>query len=108
MFIAGSYRVPLFFIEFLINIAGYFVIRYGIGVGLKKYKQPLDMAIFYAVWYGLTRVVPEPLRDPSFNMGTGGEWSYIWGYVFAAAGLLAIVGNHLRPLLHKRKKQAVE
>lgn len=107
MFIAGSYRVPLFFIEFLINIAGYFVIRYGIGVGLKKYKQPLDMAIFYAVWYGLTRVVLEPLRDPSFNMGTGGEWSYIWGYVFAAAGLLAIVGNHL-VRYYIKKKQAVE
>ena len=106
MFIGGHYRVPLFFIEFLTNIAGYFVIRYGIGEGLKKYKQPLDMAFAYAIWYGLTRVILEPLRDPSFNMGTGGEWSYVWGYVFAGIGVIAIIINHV-VCYYVNKKQRV-
>lgn len=103
MFISGSYRVPLFFIEFLTNIAGFLAIRYGIGEALKKYKQPLDMSFSYAIWYGLTRVILEPLRDPSFNMGTGGEWSFIWGYVFAAVGVVAIILNHV--IRHQLKKR---
>ena len=95
MFIEGSYRVPLFFIESMTNIAGYFAIRYGIGHGLKKYRQPLDMAFSYLIWYGLTRVIMEPLRDSTYNMGTDGQWSYIWGYVMMAGGILLIVGNHI-------------
>ncbi len=109
MFIGGSFRVPLFFIESMSNILGFFVIRYGVGEALKRYKQPLDMAFSYAIWYGLTRVILEPLRDPSFNMGTGGEWSYIWGYVFAAVGVLAIVVNHVvRFYINKKKSITVD
>lgn len=95
MFIEGSYRVPLFFIESMTNIAGYFAIRYGVGHGLKKYRQPLDMAFSYLIWYGLTRVIMEPLRDSTYNMGTDGQWSYIWGYVMMIGGVLLIVGNHI-------------
>lgn len=106
MFIEGSYRVPLFFIESMTNIAGYFAIRYGLGIGLKNVKQPLDMAFSYLIWYGLTRVIMEPLRDTSFNMGTDGNWSYIWGFVFVGVGILLIVGNHvIRYMLTKKKVQ---
>jgi len=34
-------------------------------------------------------------------MGDGGDWSFIWGWVFFAVGLLAIAANHL---LFKPKK----
>jgi hypothetical protein len=44
----------------------------------------------------------EPLRDNNFNMGTGGNWSFIWGWVFFSVGLLAIVINHI--LLKPKKK----
>lgn len=104
MFIEGSYRVPLFFIEGVVNVLGFFVLRYGIGEGLKKWKLPLDIAFGYATWYGLTRVVMEPLRDPLYNMGQNGSWSYIWGIVFAVAGILAIVINHLIHHFAKNKK----
>jgi prolipoprotein diacylglyceryl transferase len=104
MFIEGSYRVPLFFFEGVVNVLGFFVLRYGIGEGLKKWKLPLDIAFGYATWYGLTRVVMEPLRDPLYNMGQNGSWSYIWGIVFAVAGILAIVINHLIHHFAKNKK----
>lgn len=104
MFIEGSYRVPLFFIEGVVNVLGFFVLRYGIGEGFKKWKLPLDIAFGYATWYGLTRVVMEPLRDPLYNMGQNGSWSYIWGIVFAVAGILAIVINHLIHHFAKNKK----
>jgi phosphatidylglycerol:prolipoprotein diacylglycerol transferase len=95
MTIQGSFRVPLFFIESLINLTGFFVLRYGIGYGLKKWTVKGDVALMYLVWYGLTRGIMEPLRNPSFNMGTTGDWSFIWGWVFFAVGLIAIIINHL-------------
>lgn len=95
MLIDGAYRVPLFFIESMTNILGFLIIRYGVGEGLKKWKLPLDMAFSYAIWYGLTRIIMEPLRDPMYNMGQDGSWSYIWGIIFAALGALAILINHI-------------
>jgi prolipoprotein diacylglyceryl transferase len=95
MTINGSFRVPLFLIESMINLTGYFVIRFGIGEGLKRYRKQGDLALMYLVWYGLTRGIMEPLRNPAFNMGNSGDWSFIWGWVFFAVGLLAIAANHL-------------
>lgn len=95
MTINGSFRVPLFLIESMINLLGYFVIRFAIGEGLKSYRKQGDLALMYLVWYGLTRGIMEPLRNPAFNMGNSGDWSFIWGWVFFAVGLLAIAGNHL-------------
>jgi phosphatidylglycerol:prolipoprotein diacylglycerol transferase len=101
MTINGSFRVPLFLIESMINLTGYFVIRFGVGEGLKRYRKQGDLALMYLVWYGLTRGIMEPLRNPAFNMGNSGDWSFIWGWVFFAVGLLAITANHF---LFKPKK----
>jgi prolipoprotein diacylglyceryl transferase len=95
MTINGSFRVPLFLIESMINLSGYVVIRFGIGEGLKRYRKQGDLALMYLVWYGLTRGIMEPLRNPSFNMGNSGNWSFVWGWVFFAVGLLMIGANHL-------------
>ncbi len=99
-----SFRVPLFFIESVINLTGFFVIRYGVGLGLKNIKKPFDMALMYLVWYGLTRGIMEPLRDTNFNMGVDGNWSVFWGWAFFVIGLVAILLNHL--LFKVRKKSA--
>jgi prolipoprotein diacylglyceryl transferase len=102
MTINGSFRVPLFLIESMINLTGYLVIRFGVGEGLKKFKFPGDQALMYLVWYGLTRGIMEPLRNPLYNMGNAGDWSFIWGWVFFAVGLVAIFINHL--VIRKIKK----
>ncbi len=102
MVINGAFRIPLFFIESVINLTGYFVIRFGIGDGLKKWIKPGDQGLAYFVWYGLTRGIMEPLRNPIYNMGDAGNWSLIWGWVFFASGIVAILANHLYH--HLRKK----
>ena len=95
MFIAGEYRQPFFLIESLLNLTGYFIIRYAVGEGLKKYRKPLDLAFLYLVWYGLVRFIMEPLRDPKFRMGTAGNWSIYNALILLIIGVLLIVINHI-------------
>lgn len=101
---AGNMYVPLFFIEGLINFFGYFLIAHVFGKRFRKITEPLDLTFGYIAWYGLTRVILEPFRDPSFNMGNGGYWSWIWSLLFVLVGTLAIIGNHvIRYVIKKRK-----
>lgn len=94
MYISGSFRQPFFLIESVLNLTGYFVIRYGIGVGLKKFRKPLDMGLSYLVWYGVVRAIMEPLRDAAFNMGANGTWSVVNALTLVGVGVLLIVINH--------------
>lgn len=91
----GYLWVPLFLIECFTNLLGYFVIAHLFGIKLRKYTELGDLAFGYIVWYGLTRVLMEPLRDVSFNMGENGFWSWIWSLVFVIGGALLIAINHL-------------
>ena len=91
----GQLYVPLFFIECCTNLFGYFVIAHVFGIALRKYTELGDLAFGYIIWYGLTRVIMEPLRDTSFNMGKNGFWSWIWSLVFVIGGALLIALNHL-------------
>ena len=99
----GMMYVPLFFIECVTNLAGYFVLSYLFGKALRKYTELGDLAFGYVVWYGLTRVLMEPLRDTSFNMGEDGYWSWFWSIMFVVGGSLAIAGNHLIRYMRKPK-----
>ena len=100
---AGKIYVPLFFIEFVTNLLGYFVLAHLFGVKLRKYTQLGDLAFGYVMWYGMTRVLMEPLRDTAFNMGDDGYWSWIWSLVFVIGGALAIAINHLARFLLSKK-----
>lgn len=108
MLIDGSYRVPLFFIEGVMNIGGYFIIRYLIG---KVFKAHLGIGIqgcSYLAWYGLTRVALEPLREGfTLNMGSSEAFGYLqsWitAFVMMGIGILGIVGCYL---LHKYRMKA--
>lgn len=100
----GMVYMPLFYVEFLTNLIGYFVLRFAIGVGLKKYRELGDLAFGYLVWYGLTRLIMEPLRDSNYNMGANKYYSWIWAIAFVIGGTLAIFGNHLIRYLIRKKK----
>ena len=111
MVIMKQFRVPLFLIESIINIAGYFIIRYAIGHGLKKYLRQGDLAFMYVAWYGLVRVCLEPLRDGfTLNFGSSAAFGYLqsWviAFVFLAVGILGIVG--IRVFEHIRRKKGCE
>ena len=94
MFIDGAYRVPLFFIESVINIGGYLIIRYVLGKVFKlKYGLGIQ-ASSYLVWYGLVRIVLEPLREgyhaATSTEGFGYLQSYITAFAMMGAGIILI------------------
>lgn len=101
---AGQINVPLFLIEGLLNVAGYFIIVYGVGKGLKKYRSQGDLCGLYFVWYGVVRFIMEPLRNSSFNMGSDNSWSVINSLMYILIGVALIVGFHLSDLVKKDKK----
>lgn len=92
---SGYIYAPLFFIEALVNLFGYFVLAHLFGIRLKKITEPGDLCFGYIIWYGATRVFMEPLRDASYNMGSDGYWSWLWSLIFVAVGTLLIVVNHV-------------
>ena len=97
--------VPLFFIECVSNLFGYFLIAHVFGKALGKYREPGDLCFAYVIWYGLTRVLMEPLRSADFQMGENGYWSWVWSMVFVLAGTLLIVINHLIRFIIKITKK---
>lgn len=105
----GMIHVPLFLIEGVLSVVGYFVIVYGIGKGLKKYTVKGDLAGIYFIWYGLVRVVMEPMRDTAFNMGTNNAWSICNSIVYIVLGFLVVTMLHFREYLLKdgAKKEIV-
>ena len=105
---SGNIFLPLFIIEGIINVFGYFFIAHFIGKRLLKVLEPCDLGFAYIVWYGLTRIILEPLRHPSFNMGGGGYWSWIWSFMFVFCGSLGIIINHIiRYVIKKRKNEYI-
>lgn len=95
----GNIYLPLFLIELVTNLAGYFIITFGIGKGLKKYISLGDLSMSYLIWYGLTRALLEPLRDAHF------EYSQSWvsSFILIGAGVLGIVIFHLYDFYRKKK-----
>jgi len=99
--------VPLFLIESVCNLSGYFIIKYAIGKPLKKWLAKGDLAAGYMIWYGVVRFIMEPMRDPNFNMGSNGKWSIIWSLIYVGLGVLMIIVFHLTDfiLLKKHHKE---
>lgn len=92
---AGQIHVPLFFIESCLSIVGYFLIQYAFGVGLKKHMARGDKAGLYFSWYGIVRIIMEPFRDVTFNMGADNSWSISNSLVYILIGLSLIGIFHL-------------
>ena len=102
----GMIYAPLFYIEFISNLAGYFILRFLVGEGLRKYIELGDLAAGYIIWYGLTRVIMEPMRYSEYNMGNDGYWSWMWSIIFVLGGAFLIAVNHLvRYLIRVKKKE---
>jgi len=102
---SGYMYVPLFLIEGIVNLLGFYLLDF---VALrhlpKDTHKPGDNFGLYMIWYGLTRTFMEPLRASSYNMGTNGKWSWIWSILFITIGLLFILGNHITRYYIDRKK----
>lgn len=111
MYIDGEYHLPLFFIEAVTNVAGFFIIRYLIGRKLKGKLVQGDLGACYLMWYGLTRIILEPLREGfTLNIGSSEAFGYmqswITAFVMFGVGLLLMVGLHLYD--NKKGKKSAE
>ena len=91
MLIDGSYRVPLFFIEALMNIGGYFLIRYLLGKVCKFNFGLGYQAAAYIAWYGIVRIVLELFRDSEFKY----MQSWYTAFAFLGGGLLLMLAFYL-------------
>ena len=88
MYIEGAYRIPLFYIESCMNIAGYFFIRYFLGKVCKLNCGLGFQASAYIAWYGMTRVILELFRDAEFKY----IQSFVTGFVMMGIGLAMAAG----------------
>ncbi|NQZ29476.1 MAG: prolipoprotein diacylglyceryl transferase [Mycoplasmatales bacterium] len=86
------FRVPLFFYEFLTSVAGFIILHFILNTF--NWTKPGVTAGGYFTWYGIVRIVMEPLRDPSdymywFNGKV--EASVFTSAIFIVAGILLIL-----------------
>ena len=91
MTIDGAIHLPLFLIESITNLTGYFIITKAYGELLKNHKSHADEFFLYVSWYGLTRVIMEPLRAGTFQY----NMSYIFAWIMFGVGFASIVGLHI-------------
>lgn len=100
----GMIYVPLFLIECLLSVAGYFIIQYVVGVLLKKWTSKGDRVGCYFLWYGIVRFILEPFRDSNFNMGTDNAWSICNSLIYILIGIIIIASMHLHDYYMNKKK----
>ncbi len=110
MVVSSSFRVPLFLLEGLINIGGYYLLSRFIPLVFNKHYRDGDTLFAYFAWYGIVRFTLEPLRDAAYNMGDG---TYLaasaMAIIFISFGVLGIIGNHIvRHYIDKTKMKSVK
>ncbi len=100
----GEMYVPLFLIESVINLCGYFLIRYATKP-INKYLPLLSRGGMYILWYGLVRLIMEPMRNGyGSGVGDGFSQSKITAIVMIGLGALVIGASYLWGVLEARHK----
>lgn len=91
---AGQVTLPLFLIEGVVNVIGYFVIMYAVRYGFKRVRKDGDMIGCYFIWYGIVRAILEPLRHKKFQMGD--NLTSVWmSIAFVIIGIAIIILCHV-------------
>ena len=103
----GMIHVPLFLVEALLNLAGYFIIAYLVPALLKKKLAPGDLLSSYFIWYGLVRFILEPLRDSNFNMGSDNSWSICNSLIYIITGVGGILCAHMYEAIKAKKDKGL-
>lgn len=106
----GVFSMPLFFIEFCTNLAGYFILEYGIRHGLKKIHSDGTLIGGYLIWYGLTRVILEPLRTSADYYGTSEITAWVMVIIGVIIVIFFVINNYVfkkKELLWYKKKEVV-
>lgn len=85
MYIDGQFRIPLFLIESFISLIGYILI---VWIFLQfNYFRPGTTGGLYFIWYGITRTILEPFRDPAdFEY-----WYLVLAILFIVIGVVLVI-----------------
>ena len=116
---ASQMVLPLFLIESVLNVIGWVIIIYAIPALFKWLSSKTngkikivngDLMAGYLIWYGVVRMILEPLRNVDFIMGTtdpnaasGSMTSVLMSVGFIVLGVLVIIGCHLYDRFGKKK-----
>ena len=103
----GMIHVPLFLVEALLNLSGYFIIAYLVPALLKKKLAPGDILSSYFIWYGLVRIILEPLRDSNFNMGSDNSWSICNSLIYIITGVGGVLCAHMYEAIKAKKDKGL-
>ena len=104
MLIGGSYRMPTFLMESVLNIFGFILIHFGLHER-NQYKKG-DLVYAYLIWYGIVRFYIESFRTdylPFF--GTGLKVAQVTSIAFIVVGLIGYFGIFRK--LFKSKKPII-
>ena len=98
--------LPLFLIEGLMNLAGYFIIRYATKP-LNRFIPLMARGGMYPLWYGLVRVILEPLRTGWNAEGNGDAYTQSWiiAFVMVGGGLAIIAAAYIWAFIEKKVKK---
>lgn len=107
----NSIAAPLFLVEGVVNLLFYFILTQGfVAIEKDKYVDG-DMSFGYFIAYGIIRLILEPLRNPSFIMGTSSASSshsnyksYFMAIAFIVIGVVLIALNHVLSHLARKGK----
>ncbi len=88
MYIGGEHRIPLFLVESLANLVGFLIAVFA----LEKFVKIKGVKLgFYFVWYGMVRMILEPLRDSRDIMTVNGVMvSVVLSVLFIVIGAAII------------------
>jgi len=89
--------VPLFLVEGILNLIGFLFIVHFIFPLCKKLKAYCvgDGLGYYLILYGAVRSILEPMRNPTYIMGTNVGASFVMAIFFIVCGIVLIVTNHV-------------
>ena len=106
MFINGEYRQPFFLYESMLNLFAYIVI---VWLLLRKnWVKPGTTGALYLIWYGVVRLIMEPLRDPGDIMKINGvQTSVIVSIIWLVIGFSLLIYFELLTMSPKWIKNAI-
>ena len=104
----GYINVPLFLIESLFNILGFCVIYYLIPFIWRRHRAPGNNVAFYLIWYGTVRIIMEPLRNTTYQMGTNNSWSIVNAGIYIGVGILLLIAFQAFYIYRLKKGLPVE
>lgn len=96
-----SWHYALFFYEGCINAVGWALL---FTAAWHFKKKPNGLFTFaYFVWYGIVRTVMEPLRDPSYILGSSDD--VMWSRITSILLIILGVGGILSLLIYNYRKE---